>query len=79
MMVMTYLRRPRVILVEDQGKLVGLVTVKDVLRFIATEKPQHGPSWDERGGLNNLLEEVWNWVVTKGYKIASSWGSVLRR
>ncbi|KAF8740180.1 hypothetical protein AX14_008366 [Amanita brunnescens Koide BX004] len=70
---------PRVILVEDQGKLVGLVTVKDVLRFIATKKPQHGPSWDERGGLNNLLEEVWSWAMTKGYKLASSWGAVLRR
>lgn len=79
-MVMTYPRRPRVILVEDQGKLVGLVTVKDVLRFIATEKPQRGPSWDERGGLNNLLEEVWNWAVTKGHKFTSSWSSaVLRR
>ncbi|KAE9394259.1 hypothetical protein BT96DRAFT_195261 [Gymnopus androsaceus JB14] len=43
---------PRVILVEDHGSLVGLVTVKDVLRFIATEKPgaYDEPSWDERGG-----------------------------
>ncbi len=78
MMAMTYPRRPRVILVEDQGKLTGLVTVKDVLRFIATEKPQHSPSWDERGGLNNLLEEIWNWAMAKGYKLAS-WGHALLR
>ncbi|KAG6829702.1 hypothetical protein H0H87_010504 [Tephrocybe sp. NHM501043] len=38
---------PRVILVEDQGVLTGLVTVKDVLKFIAS-KPAHEPSWDER-------------------------------
>ncbi|KAH6914393.1 voltage-gated chloride channel [Coprinopsis sp. MPI-PUGE-AT-0042] len=52
---------PRVILVEDRGMLCGLVTVKDVLRYIATEKPGHRPSWDERGGLDGLLEELWNW------------------
>ncbi|EAU91049.2 voltage-gated chloride channel [Coprinopsis cinerea okayama7 len=52
---------PRVILVEDKGMLCGLVTVKDVLRYIATEKPGHRPSWDERGGLDGLLEELWNW------------------
>jgi len=53
---------PRVILVEDHGSLVGLVTVKDVLRFIATEKPgaYDEPSWDERGGVDGLLEEVWS-------------------
>ncbi|KAJ3576766.1 hypothetical protein NP233_g202 [Leucocoprinus birnbaumii] len=50
---------PRVIVVEDHGLLVGLVTVKDVLRFIATEKPNRGPSWDERGGLDGLLEAAW--------------------
>ncbi|CAK5265424.1 unnamed protein product, partial [Mycena citricolor] len=50
---------PRVILVEDHGVLTGLVTVKDVLRWIALEKPEREPSWDERGGLEGLLEEVW--------------------
>lgn len=60
--------RPRIILVEDHGVLAGLVTVKDVLKFIATEKLGHRPSWDERGGLDGLLEEIWTWVsrqVTK--------------
>ncbi|KAF9484426.1 voltage-gated chloride channel [Pholiota conissans] len=53
---------PRAVLVEDHGVLSGLVTVKDVLKFIATEKPDHRPSWDERGGLDGLLEEVWTWA-----------------
>jgi chloride channel 3/4/5 len=52
---------PRAILVEDHGVLSGLVTVKDVLKFVATEKPDHRPSWDDRGGLDGLLEEVWTW------------------
>ncbi|KAM6502118.1 Cl-channel protein [Amanita muscaria] len=70
---------PRVILVEDHGKLVGLVTVKDVLRFIATRQPHHGPSWDERGGLHNLLEEIWHWVTTKADHLMSwSWSSIRR-
>ncbi|KAJ7091935.1 Cl-channel protein [Mycena belliarum] len=54
---------PRVILVEDHGVLAGLVTVKDVLRWIAVEKPEREQSWDERGGLDGLLEEVWTWAT----------------
>ncbi|KAF7315867.1 Chloride channel protein [Mycena indigotica] len=53
---------PRVILVEDHGVLAGLVTVKDVLRWIAIEKPEREPSWDERGGLDGMLEEIWSWA-----------------
>ncbi|KAJ7049658.1 Cl-channel protein [Mycena amicta] len=53
---------PRVILVEDHGVLAGLVTVKDVLRWIAIEQPEREPSWDERGGLDGMLEEVWSWA-----------------
>ena len=54
--------RPRIILVEDHGVLSGLVTVKDVLKYIATERPGHQPSLDERGGLDGLLEEIWLWT-----------------
>ncbi|KAJ3996350.1 Cl-channel protein [Lentinula boryana] len=67
---------PRVILVEDYGSLVGLVTVKDVLRFIAMEKPgYHHPSWDERGGLDGLLEELWS--VVRG--VVNQLGELLGR
>ncbi|KAF8647110.1 hypothetical protein AX16_006942 [Volvariella volvacea WC 439] len=64
---------PRVILVESRGRLVGLVTVKDVLRFIATEKLNHEPSWDERGGLDGILEEIWTWT-THFIQGVVSWG-----
>jgi len=70
---------PRVVLVEDRGMISGLVTVKDVLRFIATEKPGHRPSWDERGGLDGLLEELWNWGSALRDRVVS-WGwRLLRR
>lgn len=71
--------RPRVILVEDHGTLVGLITVKDVLRFIALEKPDREPSWDERGGLDGLLEEVWTWATNIMYHVVSWSRSLVRR
>ncbi len=51
--------------------LTGLVTVKDVLRFIATEKPDHGPSFDERGGLDGILEEVWTWTMGVVHRVVA--------
>lgn len=71
--------RPRVIIVEDHGVLAGLVTVKDVLKFIATEKLDRGPSWDERGGLDGLLEEVWTWASENVHRIVLWSKRVLRR
>lgn len=52
--------RPRVILVEDYGSLVGLVTVKDVLQLKPSEW-LHSPSmsWSARDGFGGVLEEVW--------------------
>jgi chloride channel 3/4/5 len=41
------------------------VTVKDVLKYIATERPGHQLSLDERGGLDGLLEEIWVWTSGK--------------
>ena len=59
------------ILVEEHGTLVGLVTVKDVLKFVAMEKPDSYPSWDERGGLDGVLEEIWNWTSKTWDRILS--------
>ncbi|KAH7912423.1 chloride channel [Hygrophoropsis aurantiaca] len=56
---------PRVILVEEQGILKGLVTIKDVLRFTATEKPTaNGPASDwDAGELDAVLEILWTWAA----------------
>ena len=58
--------------------LAGLVTVKDVLRFIATEKLDHVPSFDERGGLDGLLEEAWTWTLDIVHRFID-WSRRLRR
>jgi chloride channel 3/4/5 len=73
-----FMNRPRVILVESQGILVGLVTVKDVLKFMATSHV-HEPSWDERGGLDGLLEELWRWGAEFVCRILSSLRRLVRR
>src|ERR1700730_5688823 len=54
--------RPRVILVENHGELVGLVTVKDVLRFTAIHKAASEPSWMECSGIDEVLEESLRWL-----------------
>ncbi|CAE6458794.1 unnamed protein product, partial [Rhizoctonia solani] len=55
---------PRVILVEYQGSLAGLITIKDVLRFAVSNEHAHaGRSvWDNQGELDALLEEAWLWA-----------------
>ncbi|KAI0786594.1 chloride channel [Abortiporus biennis] len=53
---------PRVILVEDHGSLVGLVTVKDVLRFTLSEEGEPQTSaWDEQQ-FEGFIEEAWTWM-----------------
>ncbi|KII92648.1 hypothetical protein PLICRDRAFT_37425 [Plicaturopsis crispa FD-325 SS-3] len=69
---------PRVILVEDHGTLTGLVTVKDVLRFIALEKPGGESYWDDRGGLETVFEERWRSATGVAAGL-SRWGRGLFR
>ncbi|KAF9227018.1 Cl-channel protein [Gyrodon lividus] len=54
---------PRVILVEEQGSLKGLVTVKDVLRFSVTEKSEGDQQLWDVGEFEAILEVMWNWAV----------------
>ncbi|KAI0358600.1 Cl-channel protein [Trametes cingulata] len=51
---------PRVILVEDHGRLVGLVTVKDVLRFTMTEHDDRHSPWNEQR-FDGVVDEAWSW------------------
>jgi chloride channel 3/4/5 len=53
--------RPKVILVEERGSLVGLVTIKDVLRFMEIE--HRDASWDDPDGLSGVLEEAYTWTT----------------
>jgi len=62
-LVMKMFRRlgPKVILVEERGSLVGLVTIKDVLRFMANE--HHETPWDDPAELSGILEEALTWTA----------------
>ncbi|KIJ49687.1 hypothetical protein M422DRAFT_777607 [Sphaerobolus stellatus SS14] len=53
---------PRVVLVEERGILVGLITVKDVLKFVAMERGGTSASYANRRRLDpTLFEEGWGW------------------
>ena len=58
------------VLVEKFGSLVGLITVKDVLRFIELEEATHRTagrrqSLGSRLSLEGALEEAWMWVMDR--------------
>ena len=70
--------RPRVILVEDQGVLVGLVTVKDVLRFTLMEHSRTHSPWTE-AEFEGIIEEVWTWTSNRFFAFVSYCRALLRR
>jgi len=65
---MILLYSPRVILVEDHGTLVGLLTVKDVLRFthLHERKEGRGAWWNDRRiqghEVGGILDDIWIWA-----------------
>jgi len=69
---------PRVIIVEHHGRLVGLVTVKDVLRFVAIEQPD-SPSLERRPSLEDLVGETWMSTSSRLRSVTSWWGRIFRR
>lgn len=71
--------RPRVILVEEQGSLKGLVTVKDVLRFNLTEKPESDQKHWDNGEFEAALEVMWNWVAGMVDNFAKRCRAIVRR
>ena len=67
--LISYVIRPRVILVEKVGTLVGLITVKDVLRFIEREEAdgsgsRHGRTLNS-SNFDGTLEEAWVWITQR--------------
>ena len=71
---------PRVILVEDFGMLVGLITVKDVLHL-----EPHGQlnspiiAWNNRGALDGALEELWTWLADVRSSVNAWYSRISRR
>ncbi|KAI0744009.1 Cl-channel protein [Daedaleopsis nitida] len=69
---------PRVILVENHGELVGLVTVKDVLRFTTSEHQEPQSPWSEQR-FDGIVDEARVWTSSVADDVVS-WGRrVLRR
>lgn len=66
------------ILVEDHGALVGLVTVKDVLRYTLTEEGDVRSPWGEHQ-FEGVFEETWTWINTQTSAIISWCRRLLRR
>ncbi|KAI9288334.1 Cl channel CLC-3 [Umbelopsis sp. AD052] len=60
---------PRIILIENLGKVVGLITVKDVLRYIAQIERRDHKS-DQQGSWNSWLEQR-NWHLSSYTRIFS--------
>jgi len=55
---------PRVVLVEHRGKLCGIVTRKDVLRFqFKMENRDHPRNEDDTGGDRCREEKLWELIV----------------
>lgn len=48
---------------EELGSLIGLITVKDVLKFIAVERDISSPSWNGLRGVDVLFQEAWMWIL----------------
>ena len=59
---------PRIILIENLGKVVGLITVKDVLRYIAQIERRDQKS--DQGSWNAWLEQR-NWHLSSYTRIFS--------
>ena len=69
---------PRVILVEHRGSLIGLVTVKDVLRFMMTEY-QEDAGVQSHFALDDSLEEAWTYSSSVFDKFSAFFQRILRR
>ncbi|KAL1935811.1 hypothetical protein VTP01DRAFT_4951 [Rhizomucor pusillus] len=59
---------PRVILLERKGKLVGLVTVKDVLKYIARMENSEGLN-DTSKELSNIVDSVMSWFTRSSRRL----------
>lgn len=74
MMLLTSTNRPRVILQEQRGKLVGLVTVKDILKYMAhlenAESMIHNGNDDGRD-VGVLFERLITWITRRSNQMGN--------
>jgi chloride channel 3/4/5 len=68
---------PRVILIEYRGRLTGLVTVKDCLKYQFKVEAQEHPQ--SVGGLDERQEKLWGLIRTAAGWVDNGLGSLRRR
>ncbi|CAL1706212.1 unnamed protein product [Somion occarium] len=69
---------PRVVLIEDHGALVGLVTVKDVLHFTLAEGHEPRSAWNPKD-FEGFVEEAWTWITNFMTSLTSRARRLIRR
>jgi len=67
---------PRVILVELRGKVAGLVTVKDVLKYQFKVENEEHPRVERDSGAD---ERVWGFIEACGRRVNDLWSLIIRR
>lgn len=65
---------PRIILVEDRGQIQGLITIKDILKHVASseQNEKEDISVIQREDLGTFLEEMAH-AINEGKEILLSW------
>ena len=67
---------PRVVLVELRGRVCGLITVKDVLKYQFKVENEEHPRVERGGGVE---ERLWGVIEAGGQKVGVLWGRMWRR
>lgn len=65
---------PRIILIEHHGRLVGLVTVKDCLKYQFKVEAAENPRDD--GDMQESYERLWGWIKTASWWVSDKVSSV---
>ena len=67
---------PRVILVELRGKVCGLITVKDVLKYQFKVESEEHPRVERYSGIE---ERFWNFIEANGRRVGGFWERFKRK
>ena len=78
MALVRLLYTPRVILLEERGSLIGLITVKDVLTFIAMEGA-YSPKLNYQRRAEDIFDEAWSWFSSFPPRSFGSFHDLLNR
>ena len=67
---------PRVVLVELRGRVCGLITVKDVLKYQFKVENEEHPRVERETGIE---ERLWGVIETAAERVGGLWGRIRKR